>query len=140
MQRGRLVLLASLLVFGCASESMLAYSPVKEKTKLSEDVLFTATRRSLDANRFIAIESSEPFTLTTREKEVFISSVPRLAYRYTFIVTTQGGTLSIRASCVQNSAMSREKYEDCGEERPERVIREQKALHADILKRAKQLN
>jgi hypothetical protein len=112
---------------------------VKEKTKLSEDVLLTAARRSLDANRFIAIESSQPFTLTTREKEVFISSVPRLAYRYTFTVRTEGGTLSIRASCVQNSAMSREKYEDCGEQRPERVIREQEALHSDILERAKKL-
>ncbi len=139
MQRLLMIAIAAPLLLGCTTEEMRAYTPVKEKTKMSEDVLLTATRRSLDANRFVAIEKSEPYSLTTREKEVFTSSVPRLAYRYSFDITTEGGVLRINATCVQNSAMSRESYEDCGAERPERVIREQETLRKDILARAKKL-
>ncbi len=91
MRRLLIIVLTAVPILGCTTEEMRAYTPVKEKTRMSEDVLLTAARRSLDANRFVAIEKSEPYSLTTREKEVFTSSVPRLAYRYTFDIMTEGG-------------------------------------------------
>ncbi len=117
---------------------MQSYTPVKEKTKVEPDRLFHVARSVAEAKGYVAIEEeSKPYTFETREREVAVSSVPRLSYRYTFQVSAKDGTLAIKATCTQNSSMNREKYEDCGDERPKRVIDEQQALRDAILQRIK---
>ena len=116
---------------------MKSYQPANEKTKYSEDDLFTASVNALEARDYVAIPDRERYAIETREKEVFVSSVPRLSYKYTFQIQTKGSTLSINTTCKQNSATARTEFSDCGEERPERLIKEQKLLQEDIMKRAK---
>jgi hypothetical protein len=121
----------------CTTSDMQAYTPVKQKTAHSEDTLRHAARQALEAQDYVAVSTDErPSVLETREKEVFVSSVPRLAYRYSFRVDTKGGQLSIDSTCKHNSAMAREAFEDCGSERPQRVLDEQEKLRAAILERA----
>jgi hypothetical protein len=128
----------ALLVAGCASAGMRNYTPVSEKTSYPPEDLLYAARAELDASGHdvVRMEPGE-FWLQTREQEVAVSSVPRMSYKYAFKVTTAGGTLSISASCKQNSSTDRTKFEECGKERPKAVIEEQKRLKDAILTRAK---
>lgn len=136
--RFSLALLAAVLIGACTTSDMQAYTPVKEKTGHSEQNLRDAAFQALEAQGYSAFSSdAQPTVLETREKEVFVSSVPRLAYRYTFRVDTKGGVLSIETTCKKNSAMERQEYEECGEERPKRVMDEQQKLRDGILERAK---
>ena len=57
--------------------------------------------------------------------------MPRLSYKYTLKIVTAGGTLAISSTCKQNSSMAREKFEDCGDERPQRLREEQKSCGRD---------
>lgn len=130
-------LVAGVALGACTTSDMQAYTPVEQKTKHSEETLRVAARRALEAKGYPTLTTeSEPSVIQTREKEVFVSSVPRLAYRYTFRVGVKGGTLVIASTCKKNTALEREDFEDCGDERPARVIAEQKAIHEDILERA----
>ena len=113
---------------------MVAYTPVKQKTKFREEQLFGAAERAIDKLGYMPINKSlEGYTVETREKEVGYSSVPRLFYRYSFQIDTKGGVLAIRSTCKQNSPTAREEYEDCGDERPRRVVEEQQNLGDTIM-------
>lgn len=127
----------SLLILGCGGAGMTDYKPVSEKTKFDEDALLGASASALEARGYVAATDHDSATVTTREKEVATSSVPALSYKYTWEISTKGGRLVIKSTCKQNSSMSRTKFSDCGDERPARLIAEQKALRTDILKRAK---
>ena len=119
---------------------MVAYKPVSEKTKLSSDSLFQAATTVLEQKGFF-ITDRDPGTyiIKTREKEVAVSSVPRLSYKYEYTVTTQNSTLSITSTCTQNSEMKRTEFEDCGDERPVKVVEETDQLKAAILTKAKEI-
>lgn len=117
---------------------MDAYTPVKEKTRYDADQLLSAAEQSMRdlGYRTVKLDRSS-HRVSTREKEVGYSSVPRLSYKYSFQVETTGGQLVIEADCKMNSAMSREKFSDCGDERPDRVLDELAALRKAILEEAK---
>ena len=132
----RSTLVWALLLSACGA-GMKSYQPVSEKTKLSEDDLFRASVNALEARDYVAISDSERFYVETREKEVAVSSVPRLSYKYTWQIQTRDSTLSITATCKENSSTDRTKFEDCGDERPDKLLKEQKELREDILMRAK---
>ena len=126
----------ALLLCACGA-GMKSYQPVNEKTKLSEEDLFRASVNALEARDYVAISDSDRFYVETREKEVAVSSVPRLSYKYTWQIQTKDSTLNINATCKENSSTDRTKFEDCGDERPEKLLKEQKELREDILMRAK---
>jgi hypothetical protein len=128
---------AAALGMGCGGADMKTYTPVKEKTKFAPEVLFTASQRAIEASGHVTTEiDREKYTLETRQKEVFVSSVPRLSYRYRYRVSTTGGILTLDTDCQQNSAMNRTEYESCGEERPKRLIEEQDEIKQKILELA----
>jgi hypothetical protein len=133
----RIIWVLGLLLVGCGGAGMTDYKPVTEKTKFDEEALLSASASALEARGYVASTDHDASSVTTREKEISVSSVPKLSYKYTWEVTTKGGTLTIKSTCTQNSSMKRTKFEDCGDERPERLIQEAKALKTDILKRAK---
>ena len=135
-RRSPFVWMLALALCACGA-GMKSYQPVNEKTKLSEDDLFRASVSALEARDYVAISEGERYYVETREKEVAVSSVPRLSYKYTWQIQTKDSMLSITVTCKENSSTARTEFEDCGEERPERLVKEQKELHDDILKRAK---
>ena len=132
-----LALVLALAATACGP-SMVAYTPVNEKTKLSSDALFQAATAVLEQKGFF-ISDRDPGTyiIKTREKEVAVSSVPRLSYKYEYTVTTQNSTLSIATTCKQNSEMKRTEFEDCGDERPVKIVEETEQLKKEILTKAK---
>ncbi len=130
------ILFCALSLWACGA-GMKSYQPVNEKTKLTEDNLFRASINALEARKYVAISDSERYFVETREKEVAVSSVPRLSYKYTWQIQTKDSTLSIISTCKENSSTDRTKFEDCGDERPDRLLKEQKELREDILMRAK---
>lgn len=133
--------LALMVTTACAGAGMQDYQPVKQKVGLDAEDLLRVSREAADNLGYVPVESdSAPDTFETRQREVAVSSVPRISYRYTFRVSTQGGTLTITSTCTENSAMHREQYDDCGSERPKRVMAEQDALEKAILERAKLAN
>src|SRR5260221_13753511 len=90
---------ALLLTIGCASAGMTTYSPVSEKTKYSADTLYRAARDAAGELGFQVIGTEGTAdAFDTREKQVAISSIPRLSYKYSFHVETSDGVLSIKAS------------------------------------------
>jgi len=119
---------------------MVSYKPVNEKTKLDSDSLFQAATNVLEEKGFF-ITDRDPgnYIIKTREKEVAVSSVPRLSYKYEYTVTTQNSTLSITTTCKQNSEMKRTEFDDCGDERPEKVVEETEQLKTAILTKAKEI-
>jgi hypothetical protein len=115
------------------------YTPVNEKTKLDEGALLTAAARALTEMDYkVAIEDPGTATVKSREREVAVSSVPKLSYKYQWTIETKEGTLSINVSCTENSSIARDTFEDCGKELPEQIIEDQRQLHHKILVIAKE--
>jgi len=138
-RKTHLALALALLAAACGP-SMVSYKPVNEKTKLDSDSLFQAATNVLEEKGFF-ITDRDPgnYIIKTREKEVAVSSVPRLSYKYEYTVTTQNSTLSITTTCKQNSEMKRTEFDDCGDERPEKVVEETEQLKTAILTKAKEI-
>ena len=121
----------------CSPSGMRAYTPVEEKTKFSGEALHLATRKTFEMSEHpIVLNDPGSGTITTRLKEIATSSVPRLSYRYSYKVGTQGGVLTIDTTCTQNSTMAPTEFTDCGADRPGRIGLEQTTLRDKILKRA----
>src|SRR5689334_25008598 len=116
---------------------MTSYTPVEEKTKYKEDTLFRSARDAAEELGFVVTAGEGSATFDTREKEVATSSIPRLSYKYSFHVETQGGVLSIKATCSKNSTTNESEFKDCGADRPQRVVDLQAKLHKLTLARAK---
>jgi hypothetical protein len=136
--RTRLAALALPLLLAACGASMVSYKPVNEKTKLPEDALFQAATSVLETKGHpITDRDPTTYTIKTREKEIAVSSVPRLSYKYEYTVVTKGGTLLISTTCRQNSEMKRTEFEDCGDERPQRVVDETEKIKTAILEKAK---
>jgi len=121
----------------CSTANMTSYTPVEEKTKYKEDTLFRSARDAAEELGFVVTAGEGSATFDTREKEVATSSIPRLSYKYTFHVETQGGVLSIKATCSKNSTTNESEFKDCGDDRPKRVVEFQEKLHKLTLARAK---
>lgn len=134
------MLLIGVLAAACSGANMKTYSAVDEKTDYDEDQLFGAATRAIDKLDYRPVGTDrEGHTVSTREKEVGYSSVPRLFYRYSFEINTEGGRLRITAHCTMNSATDREGFEECGDERPKQVIEKQRELSDTILDLAKEV-
>jgi hypothetical protein len=124
----------------CGGPTMATYTPVDEKTKYPEESLFEASRKATENLGYIPhVLESPAHSLETREKQVAVSSVPRLSYKYSFHIETTNGQLSITAACTQNSATNEHDFKECGDERPERVVKELDALKKEILAVAPQV-
>ena len=136
-QRRVAYLLAAALAAGCSTANMTSYSPVSEKTKFSSESLHRAAR---DAAEHLGYrprgDDAGSEIIDTREKEVAVSSVPRLSYKYSFHIETTSGLLSINALCTKNSATSEKTFSDCGSDRPARVVDELGLLRKRILELA----
>ena len=131
-------LAAALASTACAGADMEPYLPTAQKTKFAPDTLFAASTKALEDKGYVTTNADpERYSVETREKETAVSSVPRLSYKYSWKIVTAGGTLAITSRCTQNSSMAREKFEDCGDERPKRLRDEQEELRSEILERAK---
>src|SRR5512139_3141778 len=101
---------ALLVLAGCGGAGMTSYTPVHEQTKLSADSLQMAARDAVEELGYVAVAvDSQTHALETREKEVAVSSVPRLSYKYSFHIETTDGLLAIVANCTQNSALNESK-------------------------------
>src|SRR5687767_7712218 len=130
--------LLAISLSACAGAEMEPYLPTAQKTKIAPETLFSASTKALEDKGYVTTNADpERYSVETREKETAISSVPRLSYKYSWKIVTAGGTLAISSSCKQNSSMAREKFEDCGDERPKRLRDEQEELRSEILERAK---
>lgn len=122
---------------GCGTAGMTTYAPVQQKTKYSADALHIAARDAIDQLGYQpAGGDASAHVIETREKQVATSSIPRLSYKYSFKIETSNGILEISATCVQNSATSETTFKDCGDDRPQRVVNEQKKLAKRILENA----
>ncbi len=118
---------------------MQEYHPVSQKLSMDEGQLLSVARSAAEKLGYVPIEDdAHPYWFETRRKEIAVSSVPRIAYRYTFQVSTKGGALAITSTCTENSSMHREQYDPCGDERPKHVIDQQEALKKAIVDGAKQ--
>lgn len=139
-ERFAYIFTVGLLMSACGGAGMEANTPVNEKTKFRDDQLFGAAERAIEKLGYYPVNpDAEQLTVDTREKEVGYSSVPRLSYKYTFHIEVKQGTLHISSTCKQNTAMKREEFGDCGDERPQRVLDEQEQLKQTILQVAAQL-
>ena len=87
---------------------------------------------------FIGLEDTDAYLVRSKEREVSVSSIPKLSYRYHFTIKTAEGKLSITVTCEENSAMDEKKFEKCGDEVPEQIVEDQEQLHHKITVIAKE--
>jgi hypothetical protein len=127
------------LVLSACGAGSSSYEPVSQKTKYTPEDLLSASITAVEAAGHATKQiDRDKFSFETRQKEVAVSSVPRLSYKYSYRISTAGGKLTIESTCVENSSLSREKFTDCGDDRPDKVIDETKQLQQAILGQAKQ--
>jgi hypothetical protein len=130
--------LAAFVIAGaCTTANMTDYTPVNEKTKFSEDVLYRAARDTAEHLDLRVQAGDNGTSFDTREKQIATSSIPRLSYKFSFHVETTDGMLVIKANCVKNSTTSEAEFSDCGDDRPAKVVELQAALRKQTLERAK---
>ena len=117
---------------------MTSYTPVDEHTKYSEDVLLSAAKKAAEQLQLHVMSGEGSATFDTREKEIAISSIPRLSYKYSFHVETTKGELIIQATCTENSSTAESEFKDCGDDdRPKRVVEQLAELRKRTLELAK---
>jgi hypothetical protein len=134
------LLTSTLTLAACGGAGMRSYEPVHQKTQFDQEQLFGAAQRSIEKLGYFPTKLDRAsYSVSTREKEVGYSSVPRLSYKYSYTIETRGGDLRIVANCTMNSSVKRETFDDCGEDRPKQVIEEMEVLREKILELAKSM-
>jgi hypothetical protein len=123
-----------LLAGGCGGPSMAPYSPVEHKTELAPQKLYAAAEGVLlDHGYNIAKREPAGFRLETEERRIAGSEIKKDKYHYVWIVEASGGALKIRIDCKRTSGAD---SEDCGSERPAKLVSEQDKLVTEILREA----
>ena len=133
-----LALLAASLQLGCVGSNKVPYTPVSEKTKFEDSTLLQAAVRALEEMDYdIGVEDTDAYMVRSRVREVSVSSIPKLSYRYHWTIKAAEGKLTINVSCEENSATDEKKFEKCGDEVPEQIVEDQTQLQHKILVIAK---
>ena len=131
----RPVIALGALLAGCGGPAMAAYTPAEKKTDLAPDALYAAAEGALlDAGYLIETRDPAGHRLETQERTMAGSEIKQDKYRYRWTVETAGGTLKLRVSCER---VSGDDGEDCGGERPEKLVKEQDRLIEQIVSEAK---
>jgi hypothetical protein len=132
MSRWLLVLAA--LLAACGGPPMAPYSPVQKETNVSPQKLYAAAEGALlDQGYLIAKRDPDGLRLETEKRALLGSEITKDKYEYVWIVETAGGTLKIRLECRLSSERA---GEECGDERPEKLVKQQQRLVDQILSEA----
>jgi hypothetical protein len=132
MSRALLALAA--IVAACGGQPMAPYSPAEKRTELSAQKLYSAAEGALlDQGNSIAKADPQNFRLETKKRALLGSEISKHKYEYVWIVETAGGTIRIRLECRSGTASG---GEDCGDERPEKLVKQQARLLDQILTEA----
>ncbi len=131
------MILAALLVLGaCTGPRLAPYSPIDQKTDVDSKKLYDAAEGMLlDSGFLIETRDEAGLKLTTQPRTMLGSAIANDKYKYVFVVETSGGKLSIQLKCKAASASGA--TEDCGEEVPEKLVKDQRKLADSILEEAK---
>jgi hypothetical protein len=133
MKLARLAFVVGLLA-GCTGPNTAPYTPVEKKTDHSAETLYQAAEGALlDAGYLIETRDPQGFKLKTQERTLLGSEIKKDKYKYVWVVETGGGKLAIRMECSREAG---EEREDCGAERPEKLVNEQDKLVTAILAEA----
>jgi uncharacterized lipoprotein len=126
-----------LLLAGCDSAHMTAYTPVDQKTSLSAKVLYEAAVASLEDNGY-NLEKQDPatFEITTVQRTHNVSELSHTKYHYVWNVSAADGRLGIKLTCEMNSGAHATKFEPCGDKAPQHLVDEQQKLRDAILTQA----
>jgi hypothetical protein len=124
----------ALLLAGCGGPTLVAYQPVEQKTELAPEKLYAAAEGVLlDHGYNIKTRDAAAFRLETEERRIAGSDIKQDKYHYVWIVEAGSGALKIRIDCKRTSGAD---SEDCGSERPEKLVKEQDKLVQEILREA----
>lgn len=128
---------ALLLLTGCNSAHMAAYTPVDQKTSSSAKALYDASVASLEDLGY-NLDKQEPatFQITTVQRTHNVSEMSHTKYHYVWNVSTADGRLGIKLTCEMNSGSHATKFKPCGNKAPQHLIDEQQKIRDAILKRA----
>lgn len=126
----------SFALAACGGPPMAAYSPGEKNSDLPADKLYAAAEGALLDHGYL-IEKRDPsgFRLETQKRTMAGSEIKQDKYEYSWIVETGGGKLKIRLECRRASGAD---SEDCGAERPEKLVKQQEQLIEEILSEARQ--
>jgi hypothetical protein len=131
----KITLALAAMVVACGGQPMAPYSPVEKNTDLSPRTLYAAAEGTLlDQGYLIARRDPERLRLETQKRTLLGSEIRKDKFEYVWIVETAGGTLRIRLECQRTSGAQ---SEDCGDERPERLVKQQNQLVDLILAEAR---
>jgi hypothetical protein len=118
--------MAAFILAGCTGPAMAPYSPAERRTELAPEKLYAAAEGALlDGGYLIKERDPAGHRLETEPRTLLGSEIDKDKYRYWWIVETGGGTLKLRLSCQH---VEGDETEDCGDERPEKLVREQDEL------------
>ncbi|MCA9598352.1 MAG: hypothetical protein KC776_33800 [Myxococcales bacterium] len=134
MRRVGSALVFSLVLAACTGPKMAPYSPTDRSTELSSEKLLPAAEGTLLDRGYLIDEKDEASgKIVTKERTLLGSQIAQEKFKYLWTVETSGGHLKIQIGCRKSNA---DEIVSCGDEVPEKLVKEQKEIVEQILTEA----
>ncbi len=135
LARALFACLALFALVDCARPVFVKYVPLEQKTELDEKKLYAATEGALlDRGYLFQTRDEATHHLVTRPR-LLTGGEGEAEFKYVWIADTAGGTLKLNLRCQKTGGPA--EPVSCGEETPEKIMKEQRAIADQALKEAR---
>ncbi len=113
---------------------MAPYTPLDQSTELDKGKLLEAAEGTLlDRGYLVADKDAAAGKIVTKERTMLGSQIAQEKFKYVWTVEVGGGHVKIQIGCKQAKA---EEISSCGDEVPEKLVKEQQEIADQIVREA----
>lgn len=127
--------LCLVVLVDCERPVYVKYAPLERKTELDAKTLFAATEGALLDRGYLFQRRDEAAHQLLTKPRVLTGGEGDPEFKYVWLADTAGGTLRLRVMCQENRPEA--EPVSCGEQTPEKIMKEQHAIAEQALKEAR---
>lgn len=127
--------LSAIALLDCDRPVYVRYAPLEQKTEIEEKKLYAAAEGALlDRGYLFQRRDAEKLHMVTKPR-ILTGSESEARFKYVWLVDTAGGVLKIELKCQETKPEA--EPVSCGEETPEKIVKEQRAIADKALAEAR---
>jgi hypothetical protein len=129
-----LLFVSAWALLACGGPTMAPYSPGQRDSSASGQALFEAAEGTLLDHGYLIGDKEAGKKLVTKERTLLGGPVEQDEFKYTFTVEVGGGKVKMSLGCTVGTKGG--DFVPCGEDAPEKLIREQSQMLDQITREA----